>query len=283
MYRYRQKKVSYLKKILIVILIISLLIFTGYSVKKERNLTFVESVIKDAATFICDVMYEPIKFVKNKLQVNKEKEKIYIKYKKLEKEQESLEQKNTQIDELEKENEELKELLKIKSSLLDYDKVNATIVNRNVGYWYDKFVINVGEKDGIKPKMAVVINNGVIGYISETSNYTSNVQLLTAKNLKNKISIKIELANKKYANGILTGYDQDKRVYKIEGISYQGEIPDKAKVTTTGLSDLFPSGILIGYVETTTTDNFDLGKIVEVKPSVDFDDINYVSVLIRKE
>lgn len=283
MYRYRQKKVSYVKRIVIVIIIISLLIFTGYSIKKERNLTFVERAIKDTVTFMCDVMYEPIKFVKNKFQVNKEKEKIYIKYKELEKEQESLEQKNTRIEELEKENSELKELLKIDSSLSDYKKINATIVNRNIGYWYDKFVINVGEKNGIKPKMTVVTNKGIVGYISETSNYTSNVQLLSVKNLKNKISVKIDLGDKKYANGILTGFNQQKKMYIIEGISYQGDIPTKAKVTTTGLSDSFPSGILIGYVESTTTDNFDLGKIVEVKPSVDFDDINYVAVLARKD
>ena len=283
MYRYRQKKVSYVKRIVIVIIIISLLIFTGYSIKKERNLTFVERAIKDTVTFMCDVMYEPIKFVKNKFQVNKEKEKIYIKYKELEKEQESLEQKNTRIEELEKENSELKELLKIDSSLSDYKKINATIVNRNIGYWYDKFAINVGEKNGIKPKMAVVTNKGIVGYISETSNYTSNVQLLSVKNLKNKISVKIDLGDKKYANGILTGFNQQKKMYIIEGISYQGDIPTKAKVTTTGLSDSFPSGILIGYVESTTTDNFDLGKIVEVKPSVDFDDINYVAVLARKD
>ena len=71
-------------------------------------------------------------------------------------------------------------------------------------------------------------------------------------------------------------------LYKIEGISYSGTIPEKAQVTTTGLSDNFPSGILIGYVNTTTTDNFDLGKIVEVIPSVNFDKISYVTILKRK-
>ena len=70
----------------------------------------------------------------------------------------------------------------------------------------DKFVINKGTKDGVRSKMAVVINNGLIGYISEVSNHSANVQLLTNKNLKTKISIKVELGNDKYANGILEGY-----------------------------------------------------------------------------
>ena len=256
--------------------------FTGYSLKKERNLTFIESAIKDISVFISDTLYAPIKFFKDKIEVYKDKEDIYQKYKELQNAEEDIDQKNARIAELEKENQELKDSLELNDSLSEYETINATVVNRNVGYWYDKLTINKGKKDGIESKMAVVINNGIIGYISETSNFSSNVQLLTTKNLKNKISVKIDLGNGEYANGLLNEYDSEKSLYKIEGISYSGTIPEKAQVTTTGLSDNFPSGILIGYVNTTTTDNFDLGKIVEVIPSVDFDKISYVTILKRK-
>lgn len=283
MKKYKQKKKSYIKVCAVLILIVILLTFTAYSMKKERNLTFIESAFKDAMTFISEIIYAPIKFTRDKIEVYKDKEDIYKKYKALEKEESGIEQKNARISELEKENKELKDVLEISYSLSDYDVINASVVSRNVGYWYDKLVINKGKKDGIEPKMAVVINQGIIGYISEVSNFSSNVQLLTTKSLKNKISVKIDLGDDNYANGILTGYDSDKKVYNIEGISYQGKIPDNATVTTTGLSDNFPSGILIGYVNTTTTDNFDLGKIVEVDPAVDFDNIGYVTILIRKD
>ena len=52
-------------------------------------------------------------------------------------------------------------------------------------------------------------------------------------------------------------------------------------VTTTGMGDIFPSGILIGTVKRVSTDNFDLARTVEVEPYVDFDDINYVTILKR--
>ncbi len=279
---YKRKKKAYIKYILIGIIILAALMFTGYSLKKERNLTFIESTIKDISVFISDTIYAPIKFFKDKIEVYKDKEDIYQKYKELRSAEEGIAQKNARIAELEKENKELKESLELRESLLDYDTINATVVNRNVGYWYDKLIINKGKKDGIEAKMAVVINNGIIGYISEVSNFSSNVQLLTTDNLKNKISVKVDLGNGEYANGLLIEYDSDKGLYKIEGISYSGTIPEKAVVTTTGLSDNFPSGILIGYVKETTTDNFDLGKIVEVIPSVDFDKISYVTVLKRK-
>lgn len=279
---YRRKKRAYIKYILICIVILVALIFTGYSLKKERNLTFIESAIKDISVFISDTLYAPVKFFKDKIEVYKDKEDIYQKYKELQSAEDDIDQKNARIAELEKENKELKDSLELNESLSEYEVVNATVVSRNVGYWYDKLTINKGKKDGIESKMAVVINNGIIGYISETSNFSSNVQLLTTKNLKNKISVKIDLGNGEYANGLLNEYDSEKGLYKIEGISYSGTIPEKAQVTTTGLSDNFPSGILIGYVNATTTDNFDLGKIVEVIPSVDFDKISYVTILKRK-
>ncbi len=279
---YRRKKRAYIKYILICIVILVALIFTGYSLKKERNLTFIESAIKDISVFISDTLYAPVKFFKDKIEVYKDKEDIYQKYKELQSAEDDIDQKKARIAELEKENKELKDSLELNESLSEYEVVNATVVSRNVGYWYDKLTINKGKKDGIESKMAVVINNGIIGYISETSNFSSNVQLLTTKNLKNKISVKIDLGNGEYANGLLNEYDSEKGLYKIEGISYSGTIPEKAQVTTTGLSDNFPSGILIGYVNTTTTDNFDLGKIVEVIPSVDFDKISYVTILKRK-
>ena len=281
-YRHNKRN-SYIKGTIIFIVSVAIVIFTGYSLKKERNLNFFEKTIKDIGVFVQEVLYAPIKFTKDKIEVNKEKEDIYKKYKALEKKKDMYEANNARIEELEKENKELKKFLDIESSLTDYDIINASIVSRDVGYWYDKIVINKGQKNGVENKMAVIIDGGVIGYVSEVSNHTANVQLLTTKNLKNKVSVKISLGDGKYANGLLIGYDDKKNVYKIEGISFSGSIPDNAVVTTTGLGDNFPSGILIGHVISTTTDNFDLGKIVEVKPSVNFNDINNVILLKRKD
>ena len=53
-------------------------------------------------------------------------------------------------------------------------------------------------------------------------------------------------------------------------------------VTTTGLTDYFPSGILIGHVSKIVKDEYDLNSIIEVIPSVNYDDISIVTVLNRK-
>ena len=81
---------------------------------------------------------------------------------------------------------------------------------------------------------------------------------------------------------MLVGYDTNKKVYKIEGITDSKKIKEGDYVTTTGLTGYFPSGILIGYVSNIVKDEYDLNSIIEVTPSVSFDDISIVTILNRK-
>ena len=172
-------------------------------------------------------------------------------------------------------------MLDIKSDLEGYKVLNATVINRNVGYFYDTLSIDKGSHSGIKPDMAVVTSKGLIGKVIKTSTLTSTVKLLSSDSLNMKISVKIKVSDE-YYYGLLTGYDKDKKTYIIEGISNNIDIPNDSVVTTTGMSEIFPSGILIGKVSESNTDNFELSKIIYVKTDVNYDNIEYVTVLKRE-
>ena len=182
---------------------------------------------------------------------------------------------------MQKEVTELKSTLELNSTLSEYTYVNATVVNRNIGYWYNNLVIDKGSKNGINKGDAVIISNGLIGKITSVSNFSSTVKLLTSDEISNKISVKIT-TDDGYLYGLLIGYDKDLNVYKIEGITNSDDIKEGDMVTTTGLTDYFPSGILIGNVSNIVKDEYDLNSIVEVTPSVNFEDISIVTVLNRK-
>lgn len=272
------------KYIILVSTIVSFLLLwvTAYSISTDRELTFIEKGIKDAVLTVGDVLGTPVRYVKNKWDILKNSEKIYNQYEEIIREHSTFEQYEESIRELEEENEKLRELLDLNSSLSNYEKVHATVINRNMNYWLESFTIDKGSTSGIEENMAVVGNGGLIGYVSQVSNYTSNVKLLTNTNLSSPISVKVQMANKKYAYGLLMGYDREKQAYIIEGISDYGQIPINSKVTTTGLGDRFPSGLLIGTVLDIQTDSFDLAKVVYVKPSTSMNDISFVSILIRE-
>ncbi len=266
---------------MIILIIIAIMLgITTKAVKENRNLNFLEKTIKDSTSFIVNIINKPIDFVKDKIKENKEKNDIYKKYKKYKDKALKTDVSLARIKELEKQVNTLKESLDLNSTLTEYDKINANVINRNVGNWYNVLTIDKGSKSGIKNGMAVVIKQGLIGKIISVSNFTSSVKLLSTDELSNKISVKIKIDNHD-VYGLLTNYDKSKNVYLIEGISNSDEIKKDSEVVTTGLSEIFPSGILVGKVKKVRVDNYELAKVVEVTPSVDFDDISIVTVLDR--
>ena len=157
--------------------------------------------------------------------------------------------------------------------------VTANVIYRNIGYFYETITINRGSKDGITDDMAVVAVNGLIGKTIHVTENTSDVLLLTSPKV-GKISVKIK-KDDNYVYGLLNGYDDDKNIYKIEGISSTNPINIGDSVTTTGMGDIFPRGILIGTISSITTDHFGLTQIIEVTPTVNVNDFSVVSILKR--
>lgn len=265
----------------IIILIAILMGITAHTLNKKEDLNFFEKAIKDSVTFVEKIFYAPIGFAKDKIEMIGETKDLYKKYTKLKEKVEKTELYYAQIEELQKEVAELKSTLELNSTLSEYTYINATVVNRNIGYWYNTLTIDKGSKNGIKKGDAVITNSGLIGKIINVSNFSSTVKLLTTEEINNKISIKITNDDNKYY-GLLVGYDIYNNVYQIEGITESNKIQEGDMVTTTGLTDYFPSGLLIGYVKNVVKDEYDLNSIVEVEPSVSFNDVSIVTVLNRK-
>lgn len=282
MYKKKKQFDSRYLLILVIVIISFALVVLAISLKNDRKLNPIEKVIKDAGVFTIKIVKSPFDFVKNKIDEENEKNKIYKKYKKLKEKSDNIDSIISSNDDLKDEVKKLKESLKLNTILSDRVLVNATVVYRNIGYWYDEVTIDKGSKDGIEKDMAVVTSKGLIGRTAKVSGHSSTVKLLSNDNMNNKISVKIKVKDD-YVYGLISKYDSKKNIYTVEGISENVEIPDSADVVTTGMGAIFPSGLLIGKVSKITTDNFDLSKVVEVKSAVNYDDIDYVTVVKRSQ
>lgn len=271
------------KRIYIVVLVIVVVIaILSYTIKTDRKLNTFESLVKDCVVEVQKIVYKPIKSfstmvgdffsLKDVLEENK------ILKSNVEK-MESLEAENT---ELRQELAKMKEELNIEYVLSDYDYLNATVVSRNSFYWYNTLTIDKGSHNGIKEGMVVINSTGLIGKISTVSTFSSDVLLITTNDTNNKISVTVTNGDNKLT-GLINGYDYDSGYLKVEGISNTETVAVGDAVYTSGLGGVFPSGILIGHVENITTDVYDLSKIINVRPSADFSDINYVTVLKRND
>ena len=279
------KKKEFEKRYLLIIIIVAiaiLLVVLSVALKKDRNLNPVEKIVKDSGTFVINVISAPVNFIKDKIREGHEKNDIYEKYKELKSKEEQMDSVVAANDNLKDEVSKLKKTLDLNTVLSDKVYKNATVINSNIDYWYDEVTIDKGKVDGIKKNMAVINNDGLIGKVSTVSNHVSTVKLLANENMSDKISVKIKVKDS-YVYGLISKYSSKNNTYTVEGISENIDIPKGADVVTTGMGDTFPSGLLVGHVTKVTTDNFDLSKVALVKASVDFNNIDYVSVLKRKD
>ena len=268
--------------IMIIIIVIIILAIFSFTLKEDRQLNKFESLIKDTTTGIQKVISYPFSFIFNKIDDYKELVNIREKYQKLLPEVDRIDSLMTENIELRKQLEAMKDELDIDYTINGYEFLNATVISRNISYWYNTITIDKGSYNGVEVDMVVVNSDGLIGKVVSTTTFTSDVKLLTTSDTNNKISVAISNGkNKLY--GLIKDYNYKNNYLEVEGISNTESVSIGDYVYTSGLGGVFPSGILIGTVEEITTDEYDLAKIINVKLSANFDNINYVAILKRKE
>jgi len=262
--------------------IIILLSIYAYIIKDKRNLNKAEQILKDSVLFVENIVLSPFRYITKEINEFINLKDVYKENEILKKNLDRYDLIYTQNQELKKQIEELKEITNIDYFLTDYEYLNAAVINRNLGYWYDTITINKGEKDGIRKNMAVITSKGLVGKITKTTSFNSEVKLITSSNSNNRISVIIDNNGEK-SYGILSGYDEKENLLTIEGISDNKEITKDAIAYTSGLNDLFPSGIRIGTVKQIEKDNYGLSRIVYIEPASKLGELNLVTVLKRKD
>ena len=250
--------------------------------KKDKSTNKFESLMIDTITGAEKVIYAPFKFIINKVNDYKELVNIKKKYSKLLPQVDRIESLNAENIELRKQLETMKKELNIDYTINDYEFLNATVINRDTAHWYNKITIDKGTHNGVEVNMIVVNSQGLIGRVISTTTFTSDVRLITTTDTVNKISITIN-DGKNSVNGLIDKYNYNTGYLEVEGISNTEKINIDSYVYTSGLGGIFPSGILIGKVVNVTTDEYDLAKMIDVEPIANFNDINYVAILKRKE
>lgn len=187
------------------------------------------------------------------------------------------------LDESKRQIQELKELLGMQESMSQFVTTAAEVVVRDADAWDNQFTINQGEDDGMKKDMIVLSSKGVVGKIFDVSKLTSKVKLLTSEDRQNNVAVKVSISDSEASEGILQNYDASRGRFVIHVFDGNNKIKEDMQVVTSGKGGVYPSGLLIGTVDTIEELSNSIGKTIYVKPSADFQNFDHVLVIKEVE
>jgi rod shape-determining protein MreC len=194
----------------------------------------------------------------------------------------ALELKLKAMDDIRRENTRLREVTRYNVPA-EYLSVVARVATRDSSSWWQRIVIRKGRNDGIRPGAPVVFGDTVVGRVTAVHLTTSEVDLVTSPGfrctayLEGDDQNRIVLINGVAANSLGTAKA------RVSVIPYDYLLPagTPARVMTTGMGGVFPSGLTLGYLDggayATQVGNFKESLLV---PSRDLYNLQEVSVLV---
>lgn len=160
--------------------------------------------------------------------------------------------------------------------VMNYQMFEAKVIKNSLGLADNYLTINRGTKDGIGTEMGVVGPNGVVGIVYMTSsNYSVVISLL---NTKSSLSCKIKRSE---YFGYLKWENKDARYAYLKDLPRHAEFNLGDTVITSGYSNVFPEGLMVGTIDDMSDSNDGLSYLLKVKLSTDFARVNDVYVISR--
>lgn len=135
-----------------------------------------------------------------------------------------------------------------------YSYIPAKVVRFTVNRQTNYMTIDRGRGQGVRPEMAVISPDGIVGIVKDVSEHYATVLPL----LNRKSSISARLRGMGYF-GALRWDGRDPLLVQLHDIPIHVELHKGLEVETSGLSAMFPEGITIGTVESfgqNTGENF---------------------------
>jgi len=251
----------------------------GMTAGTRMTLSFPEKVFKDVLTWTQDQLNKPARAVAGLFQDMSGMFQLYEENQVLKKSLEHYAQLAAENEELRAQNKRLKEMLDYQQKENNYTLKLARVVARDPDRWMNNvLVIDLGEKDGVRPNMAVITPRGVIGKVVQVSHSSANVQLITDVENGSRVSAVVQGPSR--AIGVIDGYDAQQGTLILSKVPLEDAIEPGQRVVTSGFGGIFPPGLLIGTIESVQTGENGLSLEARVRPAADLVHLDEVFVIM---
>lgn len=262
------KRSSIIGIVITVVLLIVLVIVTNANAINLRNpISKLVMPIQNGLTYL-----------KNKIAGNNS---FFTDINGLREENNQLKQKNSELEQqlrelevIKAQNAVLKEYANLTEKYSEYTTVPAYVINKDISNLSENLVINAGKRDGIDVNMAVISEQGLVGYTIAVTDTTATVQ--TIIDAASSVSATISSTRDSIiCKGILDNNTNLKATY----IPTDATLVTGDTVETSGMGGIYPKGIIIGTIKEIVETKNITDRYAIVNTAVDFSKIETVLVI----
>jgi rod shape-determining protein MreC len=173
--------------------------------------------------------------------------------------------------ELETENRHLGDLLDLKD-VLGGNSIAANVIGSDANGFTRTLIIGQGSASGVRPGMAVLSFQGVVGRIITVSPHAARVIIIDDHN-----SALDAFDQRTRTRGIVAGVVDDGITMKY--VERSQDVHPGDVIVTSGLDGIFPRGLLVGSIKSVTGAGPGMFLNVGIAPAVDFRGLEQVLVV----
>lgn len=198
----------------------------------------------------------------------------------LEQEKEDLEDQLERAAMLEAENERLRAYLGMKNQYPSFTMEEGMVISHSAGNYMTSFTLNRGTLHGIGVNMPVVVEDGIVGYVTDVG--LNWCMVSTIIETASSVGAYIPRSG---ATGIVSGDASLRRegVCKITYLEPDADIQVGDKVLSSGNGSVYPAELEIGEVIDVAVDEYSRTLVATVRPSVDFTSLQYMMIITGYE
>jgi rod shape-determining protein MreC len=148
----------------------------------------------------------------------------------------------------------------------------AEIIGAAASPDFRTLTIDKGTRDGLRPDMAVIAPDGVVGRLVVPSARSAKIQLLIDRNAAAGV-----LVERTRAQGVVVGSGDDRLM--MQYVSEASDLAVGDMVVTSGIDTIYPKGLVVGTIEMVEKNGPSFKRVV-VKPAVDFSRLEEVLVVL---
>ena len=169
---------------------------------------------------------------------------------------------------------ELKEEMNLTEKYKEYKAIPAEIITEDFSNYSKIFIINSGEKEGVKVNMPVIADKGLVGHVISTTENTAKVLAITDPS--SSVSSK---TTKTRESVVCKGTSENNSNLKLHYIPTDVNLSNGDTIETSGMGGIYPKGIFIGTVKQIINENNKIDEYAIVETAVDFSKLETVLVI----